>query len=131
MLWRQFQVLDWADLDLHLGTLFLIFAILLHSTSNSAVMAPRGEADSYYNSGGPPNQYQMQQPYEQAPYQQPPPNYGQNYQNTAPPQPSGGKQTFDQAFKLEKPKYNDLWAGILVRSIAQLEYHMLILLRIL
>ncbi|KAL8739607.1 MAG: hypothetical protein Q9190_007609 [Brigantiaea leucoxantha] len=77
-------------------------------------MAPRGEADSYYNSGGPPNQYQMQQPYEQAPYQQPPPNYGQNYQNTAPPQPSGGKQTFDQAFKLEKPKYNDLWAGILL-----------------
>lgn len=26
-----------------------------------------------------------------------------------------GKQTFEQAFKLDKPRYNDLWAGILVR----------------
>lgn len=36
----------------------------------------------------------------------PPPNYGQQY---------GGDQkpNFDQAFKIDKPKYNDLWAGIL------------------
>lgn len=27
-----------------------------------------------------------------------------------------GKQTFNQVFKLDKPKYNDIWAGILVRS---------------
>lgn len=37
----------------------------------------------------------------------PPPNYGQQY--------GGGDQkpNFDQAFKIEKPKWNDLWAGIL------------------
>lgn len=82
-----------------------------------------GVADSYYNGGG------GQQPYGngyQAPqyppgpdpkYQQAPPNYGQSYQNNGPPAPElggDGKQTFDQAFKIDKPKYNDLWAGILV-----------------
>ena len=84
-----------------------------------------GEADSYYNAplGG---QQQMQYPPEAAyqggpqesKYQQPPPNYGQNYNAGPPPQaPMGGadgKQTFEQAFKLDKPKYNDIWAGILV-----------------
>ena len=53
-------------------------------------------------------------------YSQPPPNYGPG------PGPgpkfggdgaADGKQTFEQTFKLEKPKYNDLWAGILVRSL--------------
>ena len=91
-----------------------------------------GEANSYYNQGndasnkGYPLQPQMQYPpqtadngYQHGPeqkYQQPPPNYGQDYQNTgAPPMANeSGKQSFDQAFKLDKPKYNDLWAGILV-----------------
>ena len=85
-------------------------------------MAHGGAADSYYNGPGqPPMQPQMQYP-PQAPYnngfqgdsnlQQAPPNYGDNYQQ---PRPTGdNKQTFDQAFKLDKPKYNDLWAGILV-----------------
>ncbi|KAI9671034.1 MAG: putative choline transporter, neither null mutation nor overexpression affects choline transport [Alyxoria varia] len=63
-------------------------------------------AQNYYEHGPPPQQPQ----YQQNP-QQPPPNYGQNYG------PSGGKHeekgSFDQAFKLDKPKYNDLWAGIL------------------
>ena len=83
-------------------------------------MATRGAADGYYaNSfGQPPMQAQMQYPPE-APYenknnQQAPPTYGENYQNAGPL--GDGKQTFDQAFKLDKPKYNDLWAGILVRS---------------
>lgn len=83
-------------------------------------MAPKhGEADDYYNapSGGPP---QMQYP-PQPNYQQPPPNYGQNYNAGPPPQApmagADGKQTYDQVFKLEKPKYNDLWAGVLVRLI--------------
>lgn len=84
----------------------------------------RGAADSYYNDSG--LQQSQQQPsgngYQQPHYppgpdlkaQQPPPNYGQEYQM---PQTAGdGKQTFDQAFKLDKPKYNDLWAGILVRE---------------
>lgn len=90
-----------------------------------------GAADSYYSEGAsnpnqmqyaPPPQQQMQYPPQTAgngyepKYQQAPPNYGQDFQNTgAPPMGPGGKQTFDQAFKLDKPKYNDLWAGILVR----------------
>ena len=70
-----------------------------------------GEAASYHN--GPPEGQQKMQ------YQQPPPNYGQNY-NAGPPPPNTGdygKQTFEQTFKLDKPKYNDLWAGILVLNI--------------
>jgi hypothetical protein len=70
-------------------------------------------------------QYQQQQPppsngnYDQN-YSQPPNgNYEQNY-TQAPPnygptqQAPKGKQSFDEVFKLEKPKYNDLWAGILL-----------------
>ncbi|KAJ4158349.1 uncharacterized protein LMH87_008880 [Akanthomyces muscarius] len=38
----------------------------------------------------------------------PPPAYSYN-----PPKPNDEKYGFDQAFKIEKPKYNDLWAGIL------------------
>ncbi len=93
-------------------------------------MAHHGAADTYYNGGADesnkqhPMQPQMQLPPQAAGngagpnYQQPPPSYGQNYQNTsAPPMGAGdGKQTFEQTFKLDKPKYNDLWAGILVRS---------------
>lgn len=78
-----------------------------------------GEADSYYNqeSGGQSNrQYAPAPPMQYPPqaanngyqgdsnpkYQQPPPNYGQNFQNPgAPPMAAGdGKQTFDQVFKL-------------------------------
>jgi hypothetical protein len=29
----------------------------------------------------------------------------------------GNKQAFEQTFKVVKPRWNDLWAGILVRSI--------------
>lgn len=59
----------------------------------------------------PPPPQQQQQHQQKAPYDpnQPPP-YG--YQA---PQPGAGPYTFDQAFKVEKPKWNDLWAGILVR----------------
>jgi len=87
-------------------------------------MATHGEADSYYNGAADQNKqgYGMQQPVHYPPpasngYQQPPPNYGQNLQDTGQgPMASGdGKRTFDQTFKLDKPKYNDLWAGILVR----------------
>ncbi|KAL8796410.1 MAG: hypothetical protein Q9195_001317 [Heterodermia aff. obscurata] len=45
-------------------------------------------------------------------YQQAPPDYGDNYQNHG--AASDTKQTFDQAFKLDRPQYNDLWAGILL-----------------
>ncbi|KAI1805618.1 DUF580-domain-containing protein [Daldinia bambusicola] len=61
-------------------------------------------ASYYYNPQQPPNQYQQSQ------YAQPgPPAPG--------PNPMGGygneKPMFNQAFKLERPKYNDIWAGIL------------------
>ena len=74
-----------------------------------------GEADSYYNQGprgqsngqyapAPPMQYPPNA-YQGGPnpgYQQPPPNYGQNFQNPGPPPMAAGdgKQTFDQVFKL-------------------------------
>ena len=78
-----------------------------------------GEADSYYNqasSGQDSGQYapppSMQYPPQAAnnayqgdsnpKYQQPPPNYGQNFQNPVPPPMAAGdgKQTFEQVFKL-------------------------------
>ena len=78
-----------------------------------------GAADNYYTNGsGQPlvqsqMQYPPQAPYNNGPqYQQAPPNYGDNYQSEGPN--GDGKQSFDQAFKLVKPKFNDLWAGVLV-----------------
>jgi hypothetical protein len=53
----------------------------------------------------------QQQPPPQQQYSGQPPTYG--YQ---PPQPGTEKYSFDDAFKVEKPKWNDLWAGILVSS---------------
>ncbi|WPG99901.1 Protein PNS1 [Acrodontium crateriforme] len=86
-----------------------------------------GEADDYYNNGGENNQqkgYPMQQqqyngnggpapPQQQPMYGQmpPPPSYQPSYQQSY--QQDSGKPTFDQAFKVEKPKFNDLWAAIL------------------
>jgi hypothetical protein len=93
-------------------------------------MANQGEASQYYQGGS--GGYQMQQPPPQQQYgygapqqggygpppgpppQQhynggsmpPPPNYGQQYGGDQKPQ-------FEEAFKIEKPKWNDLWAGIL------------------
>jgi hypothetical protein len=88
-------------------------------------MAHQGESAAYYN-GAPQQQgyYQGQQ----QPYPQQPPQYGQNYQQPysapqGPPPPQqqhgyqqnsyGDDKTFEQQFKLEKPKYNDWWAGLL------------------
>lgn len=64
-----------------------------------------------------PNYAQPQYPqpeYQQPNYQQPPeskPPMQPQYPDNPPPY-----STFDQAFKIEKPKYNDLWAGLLVGS---------------
>ncbi|OAL47885.1 DUF580-domain-containing protein [Pyrenochaeta sp. DS3sAY3a] len=106
-------------------------------------MAQRGEADSYYTGGGPPQQpqdayqghkdYGQQGQYSNGQYsngqqyygqQQQPPQYGQNFappQGPPPPQQGYGqqghgdnKQSFEQTFKISKPKYNDLWAGLLL-----------------
>jgi hypothetical protein len=77
-----------------------------------------GAADGYYSQQGqqdigmqsPPNyQNQGQGPYQQ---QYPPPNQqvtgAQPYQNGI-----DQKVGFDQQFKLDKPKFNDLWAALL------------------
>jgi hypothetical protein len=63
---------------------------------------PAGSASEYYNA-------------VQHPYPQQPPGYNQQQHN--PPPISYNKQTFEQTFKVVKPKWNDLWAGILVRFI--------------
>jgi hypothetical protein len=87
-----------------------------------------GEADSYYQQGQPgvgmqDRQQQYQQPYQQ-PYPQPTyqqhPNQPQQYPQQ-PPQyghqstqsGNGDKMEFSQTFKVDKPKFNDLWAAIL------------------
>ncbi|KAK7539640.1 plasma-membrane choline transporter-domain-containing protein [Phyllosticta citribraziliensis] len=87
-----------------------------------ATGAPHGEADGYYQQPPPQPAYNNNMPApdgqkEYPPYgAPPPPNYGQNYgpPNGADPNYAyAEKPTFDQAFKIEKPKWNDLWAGIL------------------
>lgn len=76
-----------------------------------------GQAASYYNQGQPQYQPQYQQPYQQQqptgqPYGEPPPQYyGPAKQHEF--DPSAGNPTFGQVFKVDKPKYNDLWAGLL------------------
>jgi len=91
-----------------------------------------GAANSYYAEGQPQQQYSMQNPggYPQGPtlpqYAQQPPQYGEpNGQKYGTPHTApvdGNKQTFEQAFVLTKPKYNDLWAGILVIESLRLTY---------
>ncbi|KAH9868933.1 putative choline transporter, neither null mutation nor overexpression affects choline transport [Plenodomus biglobosus] len=94
-------------------------------------MAQRGEAQDYYTGGAPPQppagayygQQQAQYGQQQPQYgQQQPPQYGQNYTvpQGAPHLTQGygdSKQTFDQQFKIAKPKYNDLWAGALLIAV--------------
>ncbi|RDA84478.1 hypothetical protein CP532_0064 [Ophiocordyceps camponoti-leonardi (nom. inval.)] len=64
---------------------------------------------SYYYGGEGQEAYPPHDAYNhpQPSYAAPPP-YSFN-----PAQPNDDKYTFDQAFKIERPKYNDLWAGIL------------------
>jgi hypothetical protein len=75
---------------------------------------PPQQPQQAYNQQAYNNEYQGQEPK----YTQQPPNYGQNY-NAPPPQIAemGGKKSFDQTLKIQKPKWNDLWAGILVPRI--------------
>ncbi|KAG9257195.1 plasma-membrane choline transporter-domain-containing protein [Emericellopsis atlantica] len=79
-----------------------------------------GEADSYYNpqqGNGPQQYYQPQQPYQQ---QQPQQGYNQNYQQPPYPPPRMNirrrpTQTLGSTqVKIEKPKWNDWWAGVLL-----------------
>jgi hypothetical protein len=97
-------------------------------------MAHQGQSADYYNNTSAPQQpqdaYYQGQPQQ---YGQQPPQYNQNFgQNYAPPtgpppaqQQNGYQQdgyggdskTFEQQFKLDKPKYNDLWAGLLFIAV--------------
>jgi hypothetical protein len=56
-------------------------------------------------------QYQQQGPDPAQQYPQQPPQYGQQ-PNTG----NGEKIEFDQTFKVDKPKYNDIWAAVLFIS---------------
>ncbi|CAG8940292.1 unnamed protein product [Penicillium salamii] len=103
--------------------------------------AMSGQAASYYNNEGFAHpQAQPQQPtygyntgqgnYQQPNYQpqpqyqqnfQPQPNYQQPAEVKPPPNfqqnaPQSG-YSFDEAFKIEKPKWNDLWAGLLLIAV--------------
>lgn len=76
----------------------------------------QGYQQNAYPPQPPQNSYQQPQNASQQPpqngYQQPPPENG-----FAPQQYSGDeKGAFEQQFKVQKPKWNDLWAGILVCS---------------
>ena len=102
-------------------------------------MANQGQAAGYYNNDQTgyeqPQQYGMQRPPKQygvmnpdqdhnngydRKYPQAPPEYGQNFN---PPQ--NNQQSFDQTFRIPKPRFNDLWAGILVseRGALYLDHH--------
>ena len=73
--------------------------------------------DNYQQIGYPPNGYQQNQnqypppPGEPQSYPMQPPNYPP--QGGAPPMQSK-PGTFEEQFVIEKPKYNDWWAGLLV-----------------
>jgi hypothetical protein len=63
---------------------------------------------------------QQQQQYPQQPYPQQSPEYREQQQQRQQQQQfalqmSENKQTFEETFKIARPKWNDLWAGILVR----------------
>ncbi|CAF9932911.1 MAG: hypothetical protein GOMPHAMPRED_006699 [Gomphillus americanus] len=62
-----------------------------------------GQNQGYAQNGGYEQQYTQQAP-----------NYNASNTQSYKPNMGDGKQSFDQAFKLDKPKYNDLWAGILL-----------------
>lgn len=67
------------------------------------------QAQSASYSGEPDRgNYNGQKPY---PESKPPPPYPNNVADPPPPY-----TTFDEAFKVDRPKYNDIWAGLLVRS---------------
>jgi hypothetical protein len=91
-------------------------------------MASHGQAADYY-AGGPPPQQPQGAYYQGQPYGQQPPQYNQSYappQGPPPMQQQNGyqqngygdnKQSFEQTFKLDKPKYNDWWAGLLLIAV--------------
>lgn len=77
-----------------------------------------GESANYYNAppGPPPqeaNKAEYGGGYNQGGYTQQPPQYNTNNYGPQSYEATGEKLGFEQAFKIEKPKWNDLWAGLL------------------
>jgi hypothetical protein len=62
-------------------------------------------------------QHYQQQDYQQQNYQHAPPQYGQNFNPRPEMNGYDNKPTFEQAFKIDKPKYNDWWAGLLFLAV--------------
>lgn len=97
-----------------------------YNTASGQGYEMRGDDSQKYGYGQQNNQPQYnnaqqynQQQYDGSNYAQPqqqPPNYGYQ-QPPPPPQNYDGKPAFEDAFKIEKPKYNDLWAGILFIAV--------------
>lgn len=85
---------------------------------NAQYSAPQGappQQSGYYQQnqyGAPP----QQNGYAQQDYSQAPPTYGQTY-GVQPGYGQDGKNDFNHAFKIEKPKWNDLWAAILFLAV--------------
>jgi hypothetical protein len=71
-----------------------------------------------YNQNGQYQQQNYQEPYQNGQgYSQPPPNYGQNFNPRPDMNGYDNKPTFEQAFKIDKPKWNDWWAGLLFLAV--------------
>ncbi|KAG9234942.1 plasma-membrane choline transporter-domain-containing protein [Amylocarpus encephaloides] len=66
------------------------------------------QSQSQYPPPPPQNQTQAQNQNQPQPYPQQPPQF-----SSAPPPQAPEKNGFEQEFKLDKPKYNDLWAALL------------------
>jgi len=89
-----------------------------YAMQNQQQYPPQGQQYQAPN-GPPPQQYQQypppqqQQQYNGPPKQQyaPPPPQNGNGKQDGPPE--YGSHSFAQSFKVDKPKYNDLWAAIL------------------
>ena len=75
-------------------------------------MATTGEASEYYNDQQASQPNQQPQRYQETKSGYAPPTYGQDFNAS-----TENKHDFAQTFKIEKPKLNDLWAGVLVGGL--------------
>lgn len=64
-----------------------------------------------HGTNGPNGSYQQPQPRPQQPVPETKPAAPPPYPDNPPPY-----TTFDEAFKIDRPKYNDIWAGLLVSA---------------
>lgn len=83
---------------------------------------PQQGYDQQYQAPQPPQQdfnqqYHTPQQGHEPKYALHPPTYGEAF---VPPQDSN--QDFKETFKIQKPKWNDLWAGLLVRTHSESDH---------